>query len=82
VTLGQLNYQGSQGFEQNHAKAFEYFSKAAEAGNANALGYLGKIYSEGTETVKQNNATALRYFKQAAEKVCEFIFVAFSMLLN
>ena len=70
--MGQLNYQGSQGFDQNLGKAFEYFSKAAEAGNANALGYLGKIYSEGTETIKQNNVTALRYFKQAAEKVCVF----------
>ena len=67
--MGRLNYQGSQGFEQNHAKAFEYFSKAAEAGNGDALGYLGKIYAEGSESVKQNNATALKYFKKAADKV-------------
>ena len=67
VMLGQLNYQGSQGFEQNHAKALEYFTKAAQAGNGNALGYLGKLYSEGSSAVKQNNATALKYFKQAAD---------------
>lgn len=69
VTLGQLNYQGNQGFEKNLGKAFDYFKRAADAGNPNALGYLGKMYAEGSDVVKQNNATAFNYFKQAAELV-------------
>nr|CAB3265948.1 protein sel-1 homolog 1-like [Phallusia mammillata] len=68
VTLGQLNYQGGRGFEQNRQRAFEYFERAAKSGNANAQGYLGKIYAEGSETVKQNNESAIRYFKLAADQ--------------
>ncbi|XP_076824159.1 protein sel-1 homolog 1-like isoform X1 [Clavelina lepadiformis] len=68
VTLGRLNYEGSQGFEQDHVKAFEYFTRAADGGNADAQGYLGKIFAQGSEKIKQNNETALKYFKQATEQ--------------
>ena len=67
--MGQLNYQGGRGFEQDRNKAFEYFSRAAESGNGNAQGYLGKIYAEGSGRVKQNNETAIKYFKLAADQV-------------
>lgn len=68
VGLGQLNYQGGRGFEQNMQKAYQYFSLAASADNANAQAYLGKIYAEGSDVVKQNNETALKYFEKAAEQ--------------
>ncbi|PIK58743.1 hypothetical protein BSL78_04315 [Apostichopus japonicus] len=42
VGLGQLNYQGGRGIEQNHQRAFEYFTQAAETGDATAQAFLGK----------------------------------------
>jgi len=68
VTLGQLNYQGGRGLEPNHAKAYEYFQKAAETGNPNAQGYLGKMYAEGVGNVEQSITTALKYFHLAVEQ--------------
>jgi len=68
VGLGQLNYQGGRGLDQNHERALHYFTRAAEAGNTNAMAYLGKMYSEGSNFVAQNNQTAFKYFKQAADK--------------
>nr|XP_039264956.1 protein sel-1 homolog 1-like [Styela clava] len=68
VGLGQLNYQGGRGFEQNVGKAYAYFKLAADANNANAQAYLGKMYAEGSNTVKQNNETALKYFEKATEQ--------------
>ncbi|KAF7249444.1 hypothetical protein EYD10_05221 [Varanus komodoensis] len=49
-------------------KAFYYFLKAAYAGNANGMAFLGKMYLEGSTIVAQSNATALKYFKMAADK--------------
>lgn len=65
--LGLLHYQGARG-EIQFDRAFHYFSRAADAGNYNAMAYLGKLYFEGGAYVKQDNQTALKYFKQAADK--------------
>lgn len=43
VGLGQLHYQGGRGVEQDHQRALNYFVQAAEAGNANAMAFLGKV---------------------------------------
>nr|XP_013796077.1 PREDICTED: protein sel-1 homolog 1 isoform X2 [Apteryx mantelli mantelli] len=43
VGLGQLHLHGGRGVEQNHQRAFEYFSQAANAGNSHAMAFLGKI---------------------------------------
>uniref|UniRef100_A0AAY4DCK5 Uncharacterized protein n=1 Tax=Denticeps clupeoides TaxID=299321 RepID=A0AAY4DCK5_9TELE len=48
-------------------RAYEYFNKAANAGNTHAMAFLGKMYSEGSEFVPQNNDTALQYFKKASD---------------
>jgi SEL1 protein len=48
--------------------AAKYFTIAADAGNSQAYGYLGKMYLEGTPATLQNNGTAYQYFKKAAEK--------------
>lgn len=50
-------------------RALNYFLHAAEAGNANAMAFLGKMYSEGSHSVLANNLTAFNYFKKAADKV-------------
>jgi hypothetical protein len=62
-----LYYQGGRGVEPDPFKAMEYFLAAADAGNANALAFLGKMYLEGNEAVQQNNDTALKYFSKAAQ---------------
>ena len=43
VGLGQLHYQGGRGVDQDHTRALNYFTQAAEAGNANAMAFLGKV---------------------------------------
>lgn len=43
VGLGQLHYQGGRGVDQDHARALSYFMQAADAGNANAMAFLGKV---------------------------------------
>lgn len=43
VGLGQLHYQGGRGVEQDHGRAMNYFMQAADAGNANAMAFLGKV---------------------------------------
>ncbi|XP_011527678.1 protein sel-1 homolog 2 isoform X5 [Homo sapiens] len=49
-------------------KALHYFLKAAKAGSANAMAFIGKMYLEGNAAVPQNNATAFKYFSMAASK--------------
>lgn len=46
VGLGQLHYQGGRGVEQDHGRALTYFLQAAEAGNANAMAFLGKVHGK------------------------------------
>nr|XP_028578096.1 protein sel-1 homolog 2 isoform X4 [Podarcis muralis] len=57
VYLGQLHLFGRKGLERDHAKAFYYFLKAANAGNSHGMAFLGKNHSE-----------AFKYFHKAAEK--------------
>ncbi|XP_063558247.1 protein sel-1 homolog 2 isoform X12 [Gorilla gorilla gorilla] len=49
-------------------KALHYFLKAAKAGSANAMAFIGKMYLEGNAAMPQNNATAFKYFSMAASK--------------
>ena len=50
--VGIYHYGGDDGVFQSFKKAFEYFSKAAELGEANSLNYLGGMYAKG-EGVEQ-----------------------------
>uniref|UniRef100_A0A3Q2QZN6 SEL1L adaptor subunit of SYVN1 ubiquitin ligase n=1 Tax=Fundulus heteroclitus TaxID=8078 RepID=A0A3Q2QZN6_FUNHE len=67
VGLGQLHLHGGRGVEQNHQRAYDYFTQAANAGNTHAMAFLGKMYSEGSEFLPQDNETALQYFKKASD---------------
>lgn len=67
VGLGQLHLHGGRGVEQNHQRAYDYFTQAANAGNTHAMAFLGKMYSEGSDFLPQNNETALQYFKKASD---------------
>lgn len=54
-------------YEQaNHAKAVEWYTKAANQGYAWAQFNLGWMYENG-EGVRQNKSTAKRYFGQACD---------------
>ena len=53
--------------QMDHRQAMNYFTQAAESGNAVAMAFLGKIYLEGSDVVEQNNDTAFAYFKKAAD---------------
>ncbi|XP_034018141.1 protein sel-1 homolog 1 [Thalassophryne amazonica] len=67
VGLGQLHLHGGRGVEQNHQRAYDYFTQAANAGSTHAMAFLGKMYSEGSKFLPQNNETALQYFKKASD---------------
>lgn len=52
----------------DHHRALHYLQNAADAGNANAMAFLGRMYAEGSTSVSASNETALRYFRMAADK--------------
>lgn len=48
--LGKAYLKGKDGAKKNDNEAFRWLKKAAEAGNANAMAWLGNCYYEGTGT--------------------------------
>ena len=67
LTLGHLHYHGARGLPADVDKAFQYYSKAAGAGEPAAFANLGNMYAQGVG-VAQDNATALEYFRRGAAK--------------
>mmetsp|Transcript_23138 Transcript_23138/g.37160 ORF Transcript_23138/g.37160 Transcript_23138/m.37160 type:complete len:721 (+) Transcript_23138:198-2360(+) len=67
VALGQLNFYGARGVQQNTEAAARYFRQAAEQGNAAAKANLAQMHMQGLG-VEQNNKTAFKYFHEAAAK--------------
>ena len=65
VTLGQLNFYGAHGLDQNIQAAEQFFRKAAAQGNTESMAKLGQMYLNGIG-VEQNNQTALEWYKKAA----------------
>ena len=47
-------------------KALEYFVKAAELNDKNALNVMGVLYEKGEESITKNPEKALKYYTQAA----------------
>lgn len=64
AALGHLYYHKA---EPEYRKAFEYFSRAAEGGDAMALFYLGEchLYGNGTD---EDISAALEAYRKSAEK--------------
>ncbi len=52
---------------KDYAKAFAWFQRAAERGNANAMGFLGNMYRYG-QSVQQNYGQALDWYERSAER--------------
>jgi TPR repeat protein len=64
--LGWL-YEDGFGVAQDHAKAREWYEKAAEKGHANAMLNLGALYANG-QGVAQDHAKAREWYEKAADK--------------
>ncbi len=47
-------------------KAVDYFIKAAELNDKNALNVMGVLYEKGEESITKNPEKALKYYTQAA----------------
>ena len=67
LTLGHLHFHGARGLAADVDKAFQYYSKAAAAGEPTAFAQLGNMYAQGI-AVEQDNLTALEYFRRGASK--------------
>eukprot|EP00808_Paulinella_micropora_P009559 g76512.t1 len=60
------SYKAGQGMQKDFKKAVEWYTKAAEAGNAPAQRYLGVCYENGQGVQKDRNK-AVEWYKKAAE---------------
>ena len=60
-------YDTGDGVEQNHEKAFEWYSKAADAGDINAMFMLGQMYYTGFWVVEQDFVKAYDWFMRSAD---------------
>ena len=66
VSLGLL-YADGQGVARDYAKAREWYEKAADKGDANAMNHLGLLYAKG-QGMAQDYARAREWFEKAADK--------------
>jgi uncharacterized protein len=60
-------YDNGQGVVKNERTAVEWYTKAAEQGNAPAQSNLGLMYANGQGVVK-NERTAVEWWQKAAEQ--------------
>jgi tetratricopeptide (TPR) repeat protein len=58
-------YRDGKGAAKDHAEAMKWAHQAADAGNADAMDFIGAAYLRGT-AIKRNPAVAFGYFKAAA----------------
>ena len=63
--LGLAYYSGEDGVTEDKAKAIEWFTKAAEAGQSDAQYGLALMYDEG-DGVPEDNAKAIEWYTKAA----------------
>lgn len=63
---GWLYIRGYKGVAKDEAKAVKYLKDAVDAGNADAMAYLGFAYEEG-KGIDKDEAKALELYSQSAE---------------
>ncbi len=66
-TTAAKRYYYGDGISKDYEKAFKWFSKAAEAGNAESQHYMGQFYYYGL-TGTLNYSEALKWYTKAAEQ--------------
>ena len=59
-------YENGWGVTHDYSKAHQWFEKAADAGNTDAMIHLGRLYEKG-QGVAQDYGKALEWFQKAAE---------------
>lgn len=64
LVIGYLLNEGGAGFEKDRKKAFEYFRKAAEKGEPDAVAQLGHMYANGFGVDKDLDK-AIQLFQEA-----------------
>ena len=65
--LAKQHYQGYGHPENDYAKAFHWFTKAAEQGHLDAIYYCGQMYDTG-RGVEKDSSKAFSYFSKAAHQ--------------
>lgn len=68
-----VRYRDGKGVAKDNAKAMQWAHRAADAGNADAMDFVGHAYLRGAD-VKRNPAVAFSYFKAASEKSAQAAF--------
>jgi len=64
LVVGYLFNEGGAGFEKDRRKAFEYFQRAAEKGEPDAVAQLGHMYANGFG-VDKDPEEAIQHFQEA-----------------
>ncbi|RLN14110.1 hypothetical protein BBJ28_00017954 [Nothophytophthora sp. Chile5] len=67
AAMGDLYYWGAHGVTRDHAQAYHYFERAAQAGNTESQSAVAGMLLKG-EGAAQDNATAIEWYEKAAEK--------------
>lgn len=66
LDLGGIYFAGGKGVEKNGSKSLEWFTRAAEQGDAQALVFMGEILFHGID-VEPDQARAMECWRQASE---------------
>lgn len=67
AAMGDLYYWGGRGIVRNHAKAYHYFNRAAQAGHISSQSALAGMLLKGEGTA-QDNASAIMWYTNAAKQ--------------
>ncbi len=68
-----IRYRDGKGVAKDDAQAMQWAHKAADAGNADAMDFVGFAYLRGA-VIKRNPAIAIAYFKAAADESAQAAF--------
>ena len=68
-----IRYRDGKGTAKDDAQAMQWAHRAADAGNADAMDFVGFAYLRGA-VVKRNPAIAIAYFKEAADESAQAAF--------
>ncbi|KAG2923910.1 hypothetical protein PC115_g8813 [Phytophthora cactorum] len=67
AAMGDLYYWGAHGVPRDHTQAYNYFNRAAQAGNVNSQSAVAGMLLKGEGTA-QDNVTAIKWYEKASEK--------------
>lgn len=62
--IGEFYEEGKRGFKKNETQALEWYLKAAEKGNIEAMAKVGYFYDKGLGGLNQDKKEALKWYKK------------------